>query len=130
MNWLKRFMNGRYGGDQLSMVLLVISLLLTFIGRLTNIPLISFIGYIPLGISIFRMFSKDISKRRMENYKFSIFISPAYSWYKKSQKRIKDSKTHRYFKCPDCNEQMRVPKGKGKIMITCPKCKTKFEKRT
>lgn len=130
MNWLKRFMNGRYGGDQLSMVLLVISLLLTFIGRLTNIPLISFIGYIPLGISVFRMFSKDISKRRMENYKFSILISPVYSWYKKSQKRIKDSKTHRFFKCPDCNEKMRVPKGKGKIMITCPKCKTKFEKRT
>lgn len=130
MNWLKTFMNGRYGGDQLSMVLLVISLLLTFIGRLTNIPLISFIGYIPLGISIFRMFSKDISKRRMENYKFSILISPVYSWYKKSQKRIKDSKTHRFFKCPDCNEKMRVPKGKGKIMITCPKCKTKFEKRT
>lgn len=130
MNWLKKIMNGRYGGDQLSTALLIASLLLTFIGRLTNIPLISFIGYIPIVISIFRMFSKDISKRRMENYKFSIFISPVYSWYKKSQKRIKGSKTHKYIKCPDCNEQMRVPKGKGKIMITCPKCKTKFEKRT
>jgi len=130
MNWLKKIMNGRYGGDQLSMVMLVISLLLTFIGRLTNIPIISFIGYVPLGISVFRMFSKDLSKRRMENYKFSILISPVYSKFKKTQKKLKDSKTHKYIKCPSCNEEMRVPKGKGKIMVTCPKCKTKFEKRT
>lgn len=130
MNWLKKIMIGRYGGDQLSMVLLVLSLLLTFTGQLTKIPVILFIGYIPLGISIFRMFSKDISKRRMENYKFSIFISPAYSKYKKTQKQIKERKTHKYFKCPSCKSKMRLPKGKGKIIITCPECKTKFEKRT
>lgn len=130
MNWLKKIMIGRYGGDQLSMVLLVLSLLLTFTGQLTKIPVILFIGYIPLGISIFRMFSKDISKRRMENYKFSIFISPAYSKYKKTHKQIKERKTHKYFKCPSCKSKMRLPKGKGKIIITCPECKTKFEKRT
>lgn len=130
MNWLRKFMNGRYGGDQLSKVFLVLSLLVTFIGWLTKIPLISIIAYVPLVVSLLRMFSKDINKRRMENYKFSMLISPIYSKLKKAEKRIQGSKTHRYFKCPDCNEKMRVPKGKGKIMITCPKCKTKYEKRT
>lgn len=130
MKWLSKFMNGRYGGDQLSMVLLVLSLLLTSIGQLTKIPLISFIGYVPLGVSIFRMFSKDISKRRMENYKFSILISPVYSWFKKTQKHTKELKTHKFYKCPSCNTKLRLPKGKGKIVITCPKCKNKFEKRT
>ncbi|HSH34940.1 hypothetical protein [Schnuerera sp.] len=130
MNWLKKVMAGRYGGDQLSIVLLVFSILLTLIGQLVKIPLISFIGYIPLGISIFRMFSKDISKRRMENYKFAMFVSPVYSWFKKTENRFKDRKTHRYFKCPNCNSKLRLPKGKGKITITCPKCNTKFNKRT
>lgn len=130
MNWLKKVMAGRYGGDQLSIVLLVFSILLTLIGQLVKIPLISLIGYIPLGISIFRMFSKDISKRRMENYKFAMFVSPVYSWFKKTENRFKDRKTHRYFKCPNCNSKLRLPKGKGKITITCPKCNTKFNKRT
>lgn len=130
MNWLNKLMNGRYGGDQLSIVLILLSLLLTLSGRLANIPLISFIGYVPLGISIFRMFSKNVSKRRMENYKFAIFMSPVYSRFKNIESRFKDRKTHKYLKCPNCNSRLRLPKGKGKLVVTCPKCKEKFEKRT
>lgn len=130
MNWLNKFMAGRYGGDQLSTVLILLSLFLTLSGRLYNVPLLSYIGYIPLGVSIFRMFSKDISKRRMENYKFAIFMSPVYSWFKRIESRFKDRKTHRYLKCPNCKSKLRLPKGKGKLMVTCPKCKEKFEKRT
>jgi Zn finger protein HypA/HybF involved in hydrogenase expression len=88
------------------------------------------ISYIPLGICLFRMLSKDIEKRRMENYKFSILISPVYSWFKKKQKRVVDAKTHKYFECPNCKTNLRVPKGKGNIVITCPKCKTELKKRT
>lgn len=130
MGIFKKFMNGRYGGDQFSMVLLVTSILLMIIGRLTGLSLFIFISYIPLIFSIYRMFSKDIAKRRMENYKFSIFISPIYSKYKKIQKRFKGRKTHKYFKCPNCHTELRLPKGKGRIKITCPKCKEKFEGRT
>lgn len=130
MGIFKKFMNGRYGVDQFSMVLLVTSILLMIIGRLTGLSLFIFISYIPLIFSIYRMFSKDIAKRRMENYKFSIFISPIYSKYKKIQKRFKGRKTHKYFKCPNCHTELRLPKGKGRIKITCPKCKEKFEGRT
>lgn len=130
MGIFKKFMNGRYGGDQFSMVLLVTSILLMIIGRLTGLSLFIFISYIPLIFSIYRMFSKDIAKRRMENYKFSIFISPIYSKYKKMQRRFKERKTYKYFKCPNCHTELRLPKGKGRIKITCPKCKEKFEGRT
>lgn len=130
MNWLKKLMAGRYGGDQLSMILIILSLLLTFIGQLTKIQILLLISYIPLGISIYRIFSKDISKRRMENYKFAMFVSPIYAWFKRTENRMKDRKTHRYFKCPNCKSKLRLPKGKGKIMITCPECKTKFSKTT
>lgn len=130
MKWLNKFMAGRYGGDQLSTVLAFLALILTLISKLANIPMLIYIGYIPLGISIYRIFSKDISKRRMENYKFSIFISPVYSWFKKTERKAKDFKTHKYIKCPNCNADLRLPKKKGKIMVTCPKCKEKFEQRT
>ena len=130
MNWFKKFFAGRYGGDQLSMALIILSLLLTIIGQLTRFPLLVFVSYVPLGISLFRILSKNISKRSMENYKFAIFMSPIYSKYKNFQNRLKDRKTHRFFKCPNCKTKLRLPKGKGKIIITCPKCKTKFTKIT
>lgn len=130
MNWLRRFMAGRYGGDQLSMVLIIFSALLTLISGFTKLQLFALIAYIPLGISIFRMFSRNTAKRSMENYKFAMLMSPAYSWFKRHQNRFKDRKTHRYFTCPKCGQSLRVPKGKGKIVITCPKCKTEFAKKT
>jgi uncharacterized protein YbaR (Trm112 family) len=130
MNWLKRFMTGRYGGDQLSIVLLITSVLFTLISSLTKLPLLALVGYIPLGLCIFRMLSKNVTKRSMENYKFSILVSPVYSWFKKTQQHVLDAKTHKYFKCPNCKAQLRIPKGKGKIVITCPKCKTEFEAKS
>lgn len=130
MNWIRRFMEGRYGGDQLSMALIILSLALTIIGQITKLALFWTISYIPLGISVFRMFSKNINKRSMENYKFAIFISPIYSRFKKFQRCIKDRRTHRFFRCPSCKTKLRLPKGKGKIIITCPKCQAKFNKRT
>ncbi len=130
MNLLRKFMMGRYGSDQLSIVLIIFSVMLTFIAGLISFPLLASISYVPLGICFFRMLSKDIAKRRMENYKFSILISPVYSWFRKTKKHAKDYKTHTYFKCPTCKVDLRLPKGKGKITITCPKCNTDFSRRT
>ena len=130
MNLFRKIMKDRYGGDQLSIVLLAISILLTILGSLTRLSFIIIISYIPLIFSIYRMFSKDISRRRMENYKFSILISPLYSKYKKLQRRFKERKIYKYLKCINCQTELRLPKGKGKIKITCPKCKEKFEGRT
>lgn len=130
MNIFKKFMIGRYGSDQLSVALIIFSLLITWTAELIRLPLLTLVGYVILGVCIFRMLSKNVTKRSMENYKFSIFISPAYSWFKKKQKHVVDAKTHRYFECPNCKTNLRVPKGKGDIIITCPKCKTELKKRT
>jgi hypothetical protein len=130
MNWLKKFMYGRYGSDQLSMALLIFSILLTFIARLAKLPLLSLISYIPLGVCIFRMLSKNINKRSMENYKFSMLISPVYSWFTKIRRRFAESKTRKFLKCPQCKAELRLPKGKGKIIVTCPKCRNEFRSKT
>ncbi|SNS36312.1 hypothetical protein SAMN05446037_1008155 [Anaerovirgula multivorans] len=130
MNWLRTFMVGRYGGDQLSIFLLALSIVLTIIARITGISILMIISYFPLFGAVYRMLSKDIQKRSMENYKFAIFVNPVYSRLKKVQDRIKDLKTHKYYRCTKCKTMLRVPKGIGKILITCPKCKDQSIKKT
>lgn len=130
MNWFRRFMVGRYGGDQLSLALIILSFLLSFTAELTRLAVLVYISYIPLIISVYRMFSRNINKRRMENYRFSALMSPVYAGLRRMKSRIKKSRTDRRFKCPNCGTPLWVPKGKGNIIITCPRCKTEFRKRT
>ncbi|MGI6668824.1 MAG: hypothetical protein ACOX4M_05245 [Acetivibrionales bacterium] len=130
MNWLRRFMAGRYGADQLSMALLILSILFTVIARIARLPLLVFIGYLPLIACVYRMLSRDINRRRMENYKFSMLISPVYSWFRKMRMRMAERKTHKFFTCPGCKAHLRLPRGKGKIIVTCPKCRTEFKAKT
>ncbi len=112
------------------MALLILSVVLSVIIRFTGVPLLSLISYIPLGLCLFRMFSKNINRRRMENYKFLMLVSPVYSWFRKMRRRLVESKTHRFFKCPSCRAELRLPKGKGNIVITCPKCRHEFKAKT
>ena len=136
MNWLNKFrawsnkvMYGRYGVDELSMALIITSLIIMVIsGWLPGVlKIFSLAAYIPMAIYIFRTFSKNIFKRQAEYYKYLSFKKSIISRFKKCEKRIKDSKTHKYFKCPNCHQELRVPKGNGNITITCPKCHTSFK---
>ena len=129
MNWLKKFMYGRYGADQLSRALIILSFILIIIlGFLpSNLSSLVVIGYIPTVICIFRIFSKNIFKRKQENYRYLKWESSVTKWGKQKLNRAKDSKTHKYFTCPDCKQKLRVPRGQGKISVTCPKCKKSFK---
>ena len=132
MEKFRKFMYGRYGGDQLSRALLVLSfILLILVGFLPrSLSILSVIGYIPTIICIYRMFSKDIYKRRQENYKYLKIETSTTKWIKQKLNLVKGSKTHKYFKCPDCKQRLRVPRGRGNISITCPKCKKIFKAKS
>ena len=122
-NFFRRMMSGRYGTDKLSLTMLFIGFafcILSFIFSWFFILNIVFtlISYVFLFWALFRCFSRNIYKRYQENRKFLMFFQ-----------RMRD-RDHRYYDCPRCRQQVRVPKGKGKISITCPKCKEKFIKRT
>ena len=123
-------MAGRSGGDQFSIFLFIASMVLSLAGQFSGIEVFVSISYVPLLFAVYRFFSKDVNKRRMENYKFAMFISPLYRKFKKMQNRKSDKKSHQHFKCSNCKTLMRVPRGKGKIMVTCPKCTTKILKQT
>lgn len=123
-------MVGRYGTDQLSMALLGLGLLLCFIALPFNGVIIKLLPLIPIILCYYRVFSKNIYKRQQENFKFIRFYTPLIKHYHVLEKRFKERKTHRYFKCPSCKQTLRVPRGKGNISITCPKCKNVFHGRS
>jgi len=129
MNWLKKVMYGRYGIDKLSRALIVLSFILLMMERFLPKSLsgLIVISYVPIAIYIFRVFSKDIYKRQQENNKYLKIENSVVIWFKQKLNRAKDSKTHKYFTCPDCKQKLRVPRGRGKISITCSKCKKVFK---
>lgn len=130
MEWLKKMMVGRYGTDQLSMALLTTGMILLAITLPFKGVIIRLLPLIPIIIAYYRVFSKHIYKRQQENFKFIRFYTPIYKRFNIWIKRFKERKTHRYLKCPTCKQTLRVPKGKGNITITCPKCKNDFRGRS
>ena len=130
MNWLKKFMMGRYGVDQLSMALLVVSIFISILSSFVRVWVIEILNIVVLVIIFYRMFSKNIAKRYQENNKFLSIWNPIKNGVHNKIERIKGLKNYRYFKCSNCKQTLRVPKGKGKISITCPKCKTVMVKKS
>ena len=120
--WLQRFMAGRYGTDKLNTWILGAGLILCIVSIFVRIPMVDLaltLGAYGLMIwAMARTFSRNTYKRYRENRRFLMLLD-----------RVKD-REHRYFDCPKCRQPVRVPRGKGKIMITCPKCKEKFQRKT
>lgn len=122
-------MYGRNGLDAFGYFLLITALVVNLISSLADSWLLSLLGSGILAYCIFRTLSKNLYKRQSENAKY-LSIQNKFLRDKNTRKKMWDErKTHKYFKCK-CGTRLRVPKGKGKIEITCPKCKTKMIKRT
>ncbi|MBM7869896.1 DNA-directed RNA polymerase subunit RPC12/RpoP [Clostridium pascui] len=130
MKWLRNFMIGRNGVDHICIALIVGYMAISLIVSITGIRELMIIGYILWGICLFRILSRDIIKRGKENMAFLQWWNKISYKFRNKSNEIKSMKTHRIFKCPNCKLKLRVPKGKGKVTITCSRCKTKFSKRT
>ena len=119
---LRSFMTGRYGTDRLNMVILCAGLAASLLSVMISVQPLNLIFWaLSYGLmiwAIFRSLSRNTYKRYQENRKFLQVYD-----------RLRDRK-HRYFDCPKCHQTVRVPRGKGKISVTCPRCKEKFVKKT
>ncbi len=119
---VRGFMAGRYGTDQLSVVTLCVSFVLVFVAMFVRLMpvylLLTLTGYGLMFWVIYRTLSKNTYKRYQENRRLLLLLS-----------RLRD-RQHRYYTCPKCRQTVRVPSGKGKIAITCPKCGQRFVKKT
>lgn len=127
----RRMMYGRYGSDELNLLLLILAVLISLCNAILSSiftqsevfvrwvsPALSLLMLGLLGLNLFRCFSRNIYKRQKENKRLRNFLT-----------RLKD-RSHRYYRCPGCRQRVRVPKGRGKINIRCPKCGNKFAKKT
>lgn len=127
---LYRFMQGRYGNDSLSIFLLIFSIILLVLNIfILHNEILSWGIWILLIWNVFRTYSRNTYKRNKENEAYLKITSPFRKQYSRAKKQVHD-KTHKYFICPSCKQIVRVPKGKGKITITCPSCAHKFDKRS
>lgn len=123
-NGIQSFFFGRYGSDRLCRALLILSLIFLVIGWIGTkfiavwFAVFDLLAYAPLVWCIFRMFSRNFEARRRENAAYARIVD-----------RLRD-KSHRYYRCPSCRQTVRVPRGKGKINIRCPRCDFRFIKKT
>ena len=125
-NALSRFMYGRNGADQLGLTTIWAAILLDvvniFIKQQTVHLAVSFLSTVLLVIAVYRVFSRNLQKRRAENAAFLQKVWWPISRRMAGKRQQRMDKEHCYFTCPGCGAVCRVPKGKGRIVITCPRC--------
>ena len=129
-NFLRNFMIGRYGPDHLNIAMIILSLVLNLLNMILPFAPLTYLSYAILALALFRMLSRNITRRRAENDRFIRYWWPVKTKIGYFFKNIKHRKTHIFFKCPSCGNTLRVPKGKGKLQITCPKCGERFVKKS
>jgi len=124
MRWdfINKFMIGRYGPDHLCIAMIVFAMVLSLLHAFLWFTPLLILSYTSFGLVIYRMLSRNINRRRAENDRFIRFWWPVRSKIKNIIRKIKDKRKYVYYKCPTCKLKLRVPKGKGKIRITCPRC--------
>ena len=131
---LRQFMIGRYGVDELSRAQIIVSMVLlllsTFLSAFFRVNILYWLGLALLIYSYFRILSRNVSKRYEENQRYLNAKYRAVVKKNNLKKRWAQRGTYRFFKCPQCKQTVRVLKGRGKICITCPKCKTEFIKKS
>ena len=130
---LVRFMQGRYGVDSFSKCMVWVALgamlISMLLGKNRLAPMFSMLAFAALIYCYFRMFSRNVSKRYAENQVF-LAKTRLRGAFSKQMSLLRQLKTHHIYRCPGCRQKIRVPRGKGKIEIRCPKCKATFIKNS
>lgn len=134
---LQRFMIGRYGSDGLNKFLsiaalacLVLSLVLNLFGANIFVSILYALGLGLLVYSYFRMLSRNTQKRYAENLAYYNMANRWKNKWKTQRVHFAQRKLYHFYKCPSCRQALRVPRGRGRIEITCPKCHTNFVKKS
>ena len=137
MNWkeklrygLGRMLYGRYGMDELGKFLWALVMIMLIVNLFVPNLILTAVMLVTIILMYARFFSKRYDRRRAENSAYLKLSVPFRRTFSTLYLRIRDRKSYRYYYCPDCRQRLRVPKGKGMITITCPKCHKKFDARS
>ena len=129
-NWLRNFMAGRNGFDQLGLAQLLLALVLNALARLLEAEFLSLLGSVLVVWAFYRALSRNLSRRWEENRRFLTLGSRLRGGIRAWRERRRHRKEYKFFRCSGCGNWLRVPRGKGKIQITCPRCGQRFSGRT
>ena len=125
-----RFMYGRYGVDTLGKYSLGAGLATIVLSIVFDSYTLSLLSWFFIILTYFRMFSRNLYKRSSENQTFLNKTYKLRTWFGKQKNMMAQRKTHHIYRCPGCKQKIRVPRGKGRIEIRCPKCHTTFIKNS
>ncbi len=126
---LREFMYGRYGTDKLSLALVIGGFVFYTLYVFTRFRLLYLVSLILYGIALFRTLSKNIPARQKENRKFDEICWKAKNKWVGIRADFEERKNYKHFKCPSCGQKIRIPRGRGKVEIRCPKCSNRFVKK-
>ena len=132
-NWknkMMQFMQGRYGADQMGQMLSAVSMVFLIICLFSRNQAWFLLAVIGIVYNYFRMFSKNISKRYAENQKYLKMTAGIRRKLASWKSQLAQRKIYHIYRCPGCKQKIRVPRGRGKIEIRCPKCNTRFVKKS
>lgn len=127
---LIRFMQGRYGMDYLGRFTIILGLAAIILSLFIDSAILSILAWACIIYAYFRMFSRNIYKRSSENQAFLTKTYKIRCFFARQKNMMAQRKTHHIYKCPTCKQKIRVPRGKGRIEIRCPKCNTTFIKKS
>ena len=127
---MQRFMAGRYGNDQLNQFIFIVSIISMVLEIITRQSLFYTLTLVLLILAYVRVFSRNINKRYEENMKFLQKKDAILNKFRKQKYYAAQRRNFHIYTCPQCKQKIRIPKGKGKISITCPKCRTSFIKKS
>ena len=125
-----RFMIGRYGTDELSKFMLGAAVACMLINLFLRIGLLNIVVMVLLVLIYVRMFSRNIQKRYNENCRFLALKGKVTGFFIRQKRSAADHTANHIYRCPSCGQKIRIPRGKGRIVITCPKCRHEFEKKS
>ncbi len=125
---IRELMVGRYGVDDFSKCLMTVTLILFILSLFIRNKLLYVLSFLVLVFTWYRMLSMNFEQRRKENEAYRKMVSSLKRMMIKQKRRLDGSRDFCYFQCPGCGQEVRVPKGKGHIRITCPKCHTQFDR--
>lgn len=132
-NWQRKMMEwlqGRQGPDDLAVFSMNLAIVVVVVNLFARVSWLGWVALLLIAYSMFRIQSRNLGSRARENEAFLKALGPARPWVQNPRAAWAELRAYKHVKCTSCKQRVRVPRGKGKLRVTCPRCKTKFEVRS
>lgn len=132
-DWQRRlaeWLRGRQGPDDLAVFCVDLAVVVLLVNVFARVTWLGWAALLLVAYAMFRIQSKNLGARSRENAAFLKGLGPVRPWVQNPRAAWGELRTYKHVRCASCHQRVRVPRGKGKLRVTCPRCGTKFEVRS